>query len=144
LTVYLDSSLLVSLHTLDGHSKWASRAMAMLVEPPLLTELCRLEVVNAIHLKTFRREISAFEAIEAIQSFEGDLSAGLILLNPLPERAFSRALLLSQRTTPTMGIRTADILHVAAALELGADSFFSFDVQQRKLAAAVGLGLNPI
>jgi predicted nucleic acid-binding protein len=39
--------------------------------------------------------------------------------------------------------RTADLLHVAAALELGASDFFSFDRQQRKMAEAAGLKLNP-
>ena len=55
---------------------------------------------------------------------------------------FERARQLSQETTAKLGTRTADLLHVAAALELGADFLYSFDQQQRKLAQAVRLKLN--
>jgi predicted nucleic acid-binding protein len=41
-----------------------------------------------------------------------------------------------------MGTRTADLLHVAAALELGVDYLYSFDQQQRKLARTVRLKMN--
>jgi hypothetical protein len=40
------------------------------------------------------------------------------------------------------GTRTADLLHVAAALELGVDWLYSFDLQQRKLAQTLRLKLN--
>ena len=40
------------------------------------------------------------------------------------------------------GTRTSDLLHVAAALELGVDCLYTFDKQQRKLAQAVRLKLN--
>jgi predicted nucleic acid-binding protein len=55
---------------------------------------------------------------------------------------FERARQLSRQTTAKLGTRTADLLHVAAALELGADYFYSFDRQQRKLAQSVRLKLN--
>jgi predicted nucleic acid-binding protein len=38
-----------------------------------------------------------------------------------------------------MGTRGADTSHVAAALEAGAKAFFSSDMQQRRLAEAIGL-----
>ena len=43
-----------------------------------------------------------------------------------------------------LGTRTADLLHVAAALELGSDWFYSFDRQQRKLAQAAKLNVQSI
>ncbi|MGD0732339.1 MAG: hypothetical protein ABR956_13845 [Terracidiphilus sp.] len=61
----------------------------------------------------------------------------------MPESAFGRAKELSRRLAPSLGIRTADLLHVCAALELGASSLFSFDLKQRKMAEAAGLKLNP-
>jgi predicted nucleic acid-binding protein len=39
--------------------------------------------------------------------------------------------------------RSFDILHVAAALELGATKFWSFDDRQKRLAEEVGLRVNP-
>src|SRR5229473_1235136 len=48
--------------------------------------------------------------------FERDLHEGLFQLRGLPERVFERAKQLSQQTTANLGTRTADLLHVAAAL----------------------------
>jgi predicted nucleic acid-binding protein len=38
-----------------------------------------------------------------------------------------------------MGCRAVDALHVASALTLAADDFYTFDRDQAKLARAVGL-----
>ena len=38
-----------------------------------------------------------------------------------------------------LGCRSADLFHVAAAAELGADLFLSFDERQMKMAKAAGL-----
>jgi len=49
---------------------------------------------------------------------------------------------LSRQTTARLGTRTADLLHVATALELSADCLYTFDQQQRKLARTLHLKLN--
>jgi predicted nucleic acid-binding protein len=43
-----------------------------------------------------------------------------------------------------MGTRTSDLLHIAAALELGADVLYTFDRQQRRLAKEMKLKINPM
>jgi predicted nucleic acid-binding protein len=48
----------------------------------------------------------------------------------------------ARQTTRKLGTRTADLLHVAAALELSADYLYTFDQQQRKLAQTVRLKVN--
>ena len=50
---------------------------------------------------------------------------------------------LARRHGPTLGIRTLDSLHVACALELKAEKFWTFDERQARLAEAVGLDTNP-
>lgn len=40
---------------------------------------------------------------------------------------------------PKLGVRTVDSLHVATALELKAERFWTFDDRQQKLAKIVGL-----
>jgi predicted nucleic acid-binding protein len=70
------------------------------------------------------------------------LRDGALQLRALSDAIFERASQLSRQTTAKLGTRTADLLHVAAALELGAEYFYSFDQQQRKLARAVRLKLN--
>jgi predicted nucleic acid-binding protein len=57
----------------------------------------------------------------------------------LPERVWETSIDLARRHGPTLGVRTLDSLHVACALELRAERFWTFDEQQAKLAEAVGL-----
>jgi predicted nucleic acid-binding protein len=61
----------------------------------------------------------------------------------LPEDAWSVCSDLARRYGPTLGVRTLDSLHVACALELKADKFWTFDERQAKLAEAVGLDVTP-
>lgn len=61
----------------------------------------------------------------------------------LVDRDLSHVLALAERLsksrTHTGGHRSFDVLHIAAALELEADVFLSFDGNQNALAAAEGL-----
>jgi len=107
-----------------------------------ITVLCELEVANAFELRVFRKELSASQAQSSLNDFETDMRSGVFLLRPISDQVFSRARQLSRQTTARLGTRTADLLHVAAALELGVDSLYSFDRQQRKLAQTVRLDLN--
>lgn len=140
--IYADPSFLVSLYIPDANSSAALRTMQASSGDRFVTALCELEVVNAFGLRVFRKQASPAEANAALTNFEKDLHEGLFQLRGLPERVFERAKQLSQQTTAKLGTRTADLLHVAAALELGVDCFYSFDQQQRKLAHAVRLKLN--
>jgi predicted nucleic acid-binding protein len=42
----------------------------------------------------------------------------------------------------SIGCRSADLFHVAAAVEWGADHFLTFDERQKKMAKAVGLAVR--
>jgi predicted nucleic acid-binding protein len=48
---------------------------------------------------------------------------------------------LSFKYTETEGHRFADILHVATAIHLGAERFFTFDLNQKRLAEAEGMNV---
>ena len=140
--IYADPSFLVSLYIPDSNSAAALRTMGASSGDRFVTVLCELEVVNAFGLRVFRKQASPAECNAALTNFEKDLNERLFQLRGLPERVFERAKQLSQQTTAKSGTRTADLLHVAAALELGADFLYSFDQQQRKLAQSVRLKLN--
>jgi len=75
--------------------------------------------------------------------FEQDRIRGIWTEVVLPEGVWGSSILLAQRFGPTLGIRTLDSLHVACALELRADKFWTFDERQAKLAEAVGLDTRP-
>jgi predicted nucleic acid-binding protein len=46
---------------------------------------------------------------------------------------------LARRYAPNLGMRVLDTLHVASALELKAERFWTFDERQAKLAKAQGM-----
>jgi predicted nucleic acid-binding protein len=142
LKIYADSSFLVSLYGADSNSTAAMHTMEASAGERFVTTLGELEVVNAFGLRVFRKEVSAAQARESVSDFERDLRDGILQLRELSDPIFERARLLSRQTTAKLGTRTADLLHVAAALELGVDCLYSFDQQQRKLAQTVRLKLN--
>jgi predicted nucleic acid-binding protein len=142
LKIYADASFLVSLYSPDANSIAAARTMQASNGDRFVSVFGELEVVNAIGLRVFRKEVSATQAQSSLNDFEKDLRAGVFQLRPLLEQVFERARQLSRQTTPKLGTRTADLLHVATALELSADYLYTFDQQQRKLAHTVRLKLN--
>jgi predicted nucleic acid-binding protein len=70
---------------------------------------------------------------------EEHVAAGRWNLEPMPEDAFEVCAELANRYGPELGMKTLDALHVACALELKAERFWTFDERQTKLAKAAGL-----
>lgn len=140
--IYLDTSFLVSLYSPDANSAAAAQVMQGSKGEHILTPLVELELNNALQLRIFRKELSNAQVKSALQAFESDLKNRLFHLIALPDQAFERAITLSIQSTATLGTRSADLLHVAAALELKVDSLYSFDQQQRKLAQTLHLKVN--
>ncbi|MGD0831101.1 MAG: type II toxin-antitoxin system VapC family toxin [Terracidiphilus sp.] len=142
--IYLDSSLLFSVHSADINSREAVRLLQAASEPLAVTQLCPIEVINALSLRIFRGEITIKQAQDSISDLEKNLRSGIFGLRPFPENTFTRARSLAQMLTPVIGARSADLLHVAAALELGCNSLYSFDRKQRLAAQSAGLIVNPL
>lgn len=141
--IYLDTSVVVSLYCPDGNSARAAKLMQGIKDTLAITTLGELEAVNAFGLRAFRKEMSPRQTAVSLRNFEADLRAGVLQMRALPDSAFARARTLSLLATPQIGVRTADLLHVAAALELGIAVFYSFDLRQRTIAKRAGLRLNP-
>ena len=83
--------------------------------------------------------MSASDAQRIDLAFEDDRKSGLWFSVAMPEHAFDVCVDLARRYGPRLGVRTLDSLHVACALELKAERFWTFDERQRKLARAEGL-----
>jgi predicted nucleic acid-binding protein len=137
---YADPSALLKLYVHEPESAamsvWRARTKGALP----ITSHARLEIVNGISLAAFRGFLTAEATLDALASFDDDMAEGRYLPTDVPWRAtLRRAADLSRRHTPRFGCRTLDVLHVAAALELGLRDFVTFDARQRQLARAVGL-----
>lgn len=107
--------------------------------PLLLTSFGELELVNALSLRLFRKELTASQIKAVFVMFRKDIEAGIFIVNAMPARAYGKARQIAQKQTPRLGTRTLDVLHVASALVLQAQTFYTFDMRQAKLAAAEGL-----
>ena len=110
--------------------------------PLFLTPFGEVELFNALKLRSFRRELKTAELKAAYAAVRRHLDSQVYFLKPFSPAIFEKARLLAQRHTRDLGVRTLDLLHVASALVLGAEVFYSFDRDQRKLARAVGLRLS--
>jgi len=142
LKIYTDPSFIVSLYSPDANSAAAARATQASSGDRFLTTFGELEIINAMGLRVFRKEVLPAQAHLSLVEFEKDLGAGIFQLRELTDSFLERARQLSKQTTAKLGTRTADLLHVAAALELGVDFLYTFDQHQRKLAHALRLKLN--
>jgi predicted nucleic acid-binding protein len=142
LKVYADPSFMVSLYGPDANSAAAARTMQASSAQPFVSSFGELEVVNAMGLRVFHKEVSPAQAHSSLIAFEQDLRDGVFQLRELTDPILGRANQLSRQTTAKLGTRTADLLHVAAALELGVDCLYTFDLHQRKLAQSLRLKLN--
>ncbi len=139
MTSCVDASFLFSLYVLDVNSAAASAKTKRAVLPLLLTEVGKIEILNAVALRLFRKELQPAEAKKVYALFRQDIEQGVVQIVPLPAAAYQQAEEIARRHTPLLGTRTLDVLHVAGALVLKADAFYTFDQKQAKLATAVGL-----
>ncbi|MEI9895786.1 MAG: type II toxin-antitoxin system VapC family toxin [Chthoniobacter sp.] len=118
--------------------------------PVPVTWLLRVELINAFEQYVFTARTSGQArvtpelAAAAHASFRDDLRAGRALkrreidLDGLVAQFESLAL----RHTARHGFRTYDLLHVASALLLGCETFWSFDSRAKRLARLEGLLTN--
>ncbi len=142
--IYLDASVVFSLHFRDSDTVEALHLVATATEPLLVSALCEVETINAFALRVFRGEMSERNMDNAVRDLDSDLRSGFLQWRPFPETAFTRAKALTQKITPSIGVRAADLLHIAAALELGANSLYTLDRKQHKAAQAAGLTANQL
>lgn len=104
-----------------------------------LTPLNVAEFSHAVGRQIFLNKISPLQSDTVHQNFTADRTAGLWLETAMPDQALELCSELGRRWGSKIGIRTLDSLHVACALELKADQFWTFDERQSKLAKAEGL-----
>jgi hypothetical protein len=139
LRAFADTSFIGSLYLDDANSEEAAARMADMPIPVLMSSLGELELINAVQLHVFRKEIHESDLRASFSAFRTDVSSGVLAIRPVSEAMFIEATHLSAKWSAKLGTRSLDILQVAAAMVLEADSFHTFDGRQKKLAKAVGL-----
>jgi predicted nucleic acid-binding protein len=138
LTVYADTSFFVSIYVQDRHSS-AAEDLVGSRSRVWFTPLHYAEWTHAIAQQVFHKKMSASEEQQTHRYLQKDREAGLWVEVDLPEKVFETCADLARRHGPRLGVRTLDSLHVACALRLKAEQFWTFDERQAKLAKAEGL-----
>ncbi len=139
-----DTSFLFSAYRTDVNSPRAAACLKRLRRPLTLTALNEFEFENGLQFSLWRKQIATAQVAFIQATYQGDVLSGLFdFATPNLGSVLREARRLSKLHTAKEGHRAFDILHVAAAVVAGADEFYSFDLNQRKLAKAEGLRLNP-
>jgi predicted nucleic acid-binding protein len=148
---YADSNFYTKLYLRLPDSDLAHGLMAdsadEVTSPLPVTWLHRLEVINAFELHVFgghrygQPRVPPEQAAIAQASFRHDLARPnfLHVVALGPEVLSSKFEDISLRHTARHGFRVYDIIHVASALLLGCDTFWSFDAKASRLAKLEGL-----
>ncbi len=137
---YADTGFLCSLYAPDAHTEPAVKRMKRQALPLPVIWLHQLEFRNAMRLRVFRREITAAQRDASLNAMLSDLASGVLVHATPPLAALTiEAERLSVLFSETLGVRTLDILHVAAALVLGVPDVLTFDHRQQALAKGAGL-----
>jgi hypothetical protein len=114
-------------------------------KPVCYTPLHELEFVNALQLKVFSQGATAAQVTAARALVEADLKSGVLVPADAEWKdIFREAVKRAEQHTDTVGCRSLDILHCAAAKVLAVAEFLSTDTRQKKLAVAMGLNLVTI
>jgi len=114
--VYVDTSVIVKLYVKEEYSRDASDWLRKNNEAIPLTSFHELELINAIHLKQFRTEITSDEIRQILTRLEEHEVIGIYYRPQLDWTAiFVRAIDLSKKHSANIGSRSLDIFHVASA-----------------------------
>jgi predicted nucleic acid-binding protein len=143
--VYVDTSVIVKLYIKEDYSRETSDWLKANNEAIPLTRFHELELINAIHLKQFRAEISAEIVSLVISKLDEHEKKGVYYRPQLNwPNIFSHAIDLSKNHSKILGTRLLDIIHVASALAIKADRFLTLDERQSELASLAGLKIEKI
>jgi predicted nucleic acid-binding protein len=155
LRAYADTSFLVKLISSEHGSEEAVAEYRRLHRPRLFyLPLHALEVENAARQKAFRqrRSLASGERSRVAREKNAVLSRLKWMVDGKQfvevaadwDDAVSRARALSEKHTESTGARSFDLLHIAFALELESELFFTADACQGRIAKAEGLKLVTI
>jgi hypothetical protein len=141
--IYCDPSFLFSLYAWDNNTETAIKTYSADARRPLIyTPWQRLETRNAVRLAAhkLRRagKIVPFQTGNVFKRMDQDLEAGILKYQEPDEvEALRLAENLSNTYTESLGSAAVDLWHVAQAVVVKAEVFWTFDDDQRKLARAI-------
>jgi predicted nucleic acid-binding protein len=135
-----DTSFLFSVYGNDVNTSRAHEHLKKAGASIVVSAYNGFELENALRLAEFRKLITSGDGERLIEQYRQDIHDGRIVEYPCNlAETLKKAHQLSASHTVERGHRGFDILHVAAALEMGATEFLTFDRNQSRLAQIVNL-----
>ncbi len=141
-----DTSFLCSVYREQAFSREADDLFYKTPKPLPVTSLLLFEFRQSVRLQVFLRAkdrkkgFTKAEGEAMLRDLRADLSSGVIAVVPVDwTEVHNLAEMLSAKYTESGGHRFADLLHVATALQLGAQQFLTFDANQRAIARFEGM-----
>jgi len=135
-----DTSFLFSVYGNDVNTSRAHEHLKKAGASIVVSAYNGFELENALRLAEFRKLITSGDGERLIEQYRQDIHDGRIVEYPCNlAETLKKAHQLSASHTVERGHRGFDILHVAAALEIGAAEFLTFDRNQSRLAQVVNL-----
>jgi predicted nucleic acid-binding protein len=146
LNAFPDTSFLCSIYREQAFSREADRLFEAAAKPLAVSTLLLFEFRQSVRLQIFlhandkKKGFGKAEGEAMLRDLRADLASGVLAVVPMDwTEVHNLAEILSTKHTESGGHRFADLLHVATALQLGADQFLTFDTNQRKIARAEGM-----
>lgn len=140
MSLWLDTSVLVSLSVPEPRSERVARLVRRVGEPILFSQLHELEVVNALRLRLVRREGRQRMVDATVARIQEDLHDGTLHRAAIDwSPTLAKATELANQHTARLGCRSLDVLHVAAAVMCGSRRFVTADRRQSLMARRAGL-----
>lgn len=138
--IYVDTSALVALLTVEPATAGVTAWFAANAEPLVSGDWCAVEFASALAAKQRAKTLRPAQAKAAHAAFE-TLTAGGLRLLPVSRAAFQQAAMLCKPTAG--GLRAGDALHLAVALEAGATALAGLDRVMNASARRLQLKLLP-
>lgn len=139
--IYLDTSVVVPLLVPEPRTADAKAWYARLEEVPVGSDWLLSEFTSAIAIKVRRGDLTDATAKLVYKEFDL-LAAGGLRVIPVSRAAFREAAHLARQHRH--GVRAADALHLAVALEAGANSIATLDAIMASNAKRMKLKVEAI
>jgi predicted nucleic acid-binding protein len=140
-SVFADTSVICGLLHEQDNSREADALFATEGRGILISSLIAFEFKQAARLQTFRFEADRSqgwaerETVRMLAQFDANVEAKVFVFAEVDwADVHSRAERLSAAFTRKEGYRTLDVLHVATALQVKAEQFWTLDGAQAALA----------
>ncbi len=136
LMIYLDTSAAVPLFVTEHSSDLIDHWFSACDESVVSSDWIITEFASALSIKVRAGSLSAKDANAAWRGFEAFCQSGLRLA-PVSRQTFAQAAKMVR--APAHGLRSSDALHLAAALEIGADTIATLDTSMSRNATRLRL-----